>query len=126
MFSRKILPITFLTFVNVINFSILIPVLPDEVGRQVSSELLSIIYGIVLSSYAIAQFFSAPILGSYSDKYGRKALLIVSQLGTLLSWILFLIASFVPSELRIAGIGLGLFILLVARIFDGLTGGMIP
>lgn len=120
---KRFLPIILLTFVNVIGFSILIPVLP-EVARIYAPSLSQPVYGALLSAYSLFQFLGAPILGSLSDKYGRKQLLLVSQLGTTLSWVVFAVAYFAPSII-IGPFALPLFIIAFSRVIDGITGGNI-
>jgi len=119
---KKFFPIISLTFVNVIGFSLLIPVFPLIVRQYVPEQYVSIVYGVMLSSYSLFQFVGAPILGTLSDKYGRKPLLIISQLGTTISWVIFAIAYFTPN-IPILGIGLPIYIIVLSRIADGLTGG---
>jgi len=119
---KKFFPIISLTFVNVIGFSLLIPVFPHIVRLYVPEQYTSIVYGLLLSSYSLFQFIGAPILGALSDKYGRKPLLILSQLGTTLSWVLFAIAYFTPN-IPVLGLGLPIFVIILSRIVDGITGG---
>src|SRR5476649_3090488 len=66
--------------------------------------------GVLTASFSIAQFFATPVLGSLSDKWGRKPLLLISLAGTCISFLMF-------AEAR------SLTILFAARILDGLTGG---
>ena len=84
----RFIPAFLLTFVNVLGFSLLIPVLPFVVEQYGSSET---VYGLLLSLYSLCQFLAAPWLGRLSDSYGRKPILMISQAGTLLSW-LFLVS----------------------------------
>lgn len=121
---RKFLPILLLTFVNVIGFTLLIPVLTSISQQYTSEEVSPIIFGALLSTYALCQFLAAPILGSLSDKYGRKPVLVVSQLGTTLSWVVFCLAYFL-SSLEVFGFALPLWVILFSRVVDGLTGGNI-
>ena len=121
---KKFFPILSLTFVNVIGFSLLIPVFPNIVRMYVPTQHISIAYGLLLSSYSLFQFIGAPILGALSDKYGRKPLLILSQLGTTLSWVIFAIAYFTPN-IPFLGLGLPIYVIILSRIVDGLTGGNI-
>lgn len=116
---KRFIPIYSLIFVNVIGFSILIPVLPyitDNFNQP------PFIYGLLLATYPAFQFFGAPILGSMSDKYGRRPLLLASQTGTLLSWVVFGASYFVP-DLRIISIPLPIIVIMLGRIVDGITGG---
>lgn len=79
-------------------------------------------YGVLLSMYPLFQFFAAPMLGTLSDFYGRRPILLVSQAGTMLSWMIFTLAYFVP-DITLGAISLPLLVLLLARIADGVTGG---
>lgn len=119
---KKFFPIILLTFVNVIGFTLLIPVYPQILQAYVPNSLVAILYGLLISSYAFFQFLGAPILGSLSDKYGRKPLLFISQLGTTLSWVIFGIAYFIPN-IPILGIGLPIYVIAFSRVVDGITGG---
>lgn len=122
---QKFLPILLLTFVNVIGFSLLIPVLPSVVERYVEPQYVGMLYGALLSSYALFQFLAAPVLGALSDRYGRKPLLLVSQAGTTLSWVIFGVAYFIPGDMALGGIALPILIIAFSRIVDGITGGNI-
>lgn len=88
-------------------FGIIIPVLYPY-GKQfgLTGETL----GILIAVFSIAQFFATPVLGSLSDKLGRKPLLVISLAGTCISFFIF-------AEAR------NLLMLFGARILDGLTGG---
>ncbi len=119
---RKLFPVLLLTFVNVIGFSLLIPVLPGIVEQYAPPEYAGVLYGALLSSYAIFQFLAAPLLGSLSDRFGRRPLLFLSQLGTLLSWVIFGSAYFMP-DWNIFGIALPLYVIAFSRVTDGITGG---
>lgn len=94
---------------DLIGFGIIIPLLPAL------SDKLNIIggwLGLLVASYAIAQFISAPILGNLSDRYGRKPILLISKAGTVLAYIMFAFAG-------------NFWILLLSRLIDGFTGGNI-
>lgn len=116
---KNLIAVSLLSLVNVLGFSILIPVLPFIVEEYGAGEIT---YGFLLSIYAICQFVAAPFLGALSDKYGRKPILIISQLGTLLSWFLFAVAWFVPT-IPIFQTTLPIIIISISRIIDGITGG---
>jgi DHA1 family tetracycline resistance protein-like MFS transporter len=121
---RKLTPILLLTFVNVIGFSVLIPVVP-EVLILYTGKSSGLLYGTFISAYALSQFIAAPVLGALSDRYGRRPILLLSQFGTLLSWAFFASAYFVPQDLRFLGVSLPLIIIAFSRITDGITGGNI-
>lgn len=121
MKNSKFLPAYFLTFVNVLGFSILIPILPFIVEDYGAPKY---VYGLLLSLYSLFQFIGAPYFGRMSDSIGRKPVLIISQAGTLLSWVIFGIAYFLPST-NIFMFALPLWVIAISRILDGITGGNI-
>ena len=117
--AKKIIPAYFLTFVNSLAVTILMPVLPFIVESYQAPKWM---YGLLLGIYSAFQFLGAPYLGSLSDSLGRKPIIIVSQAGTLLSWFVFFIALSLP-EMPVLGLALPLWIIGFARLLDGLTGG---
>ncbi len=94
---------------ELIGFGMIIPVLPQIVTRFQTS---GVAIGVLLASYSLVQFFAAPILGSLSDTYGRKPILVLSKVGSMCGYLIFAVAS-----------SYGL--LLLSRIVDGLSGGNI-
>lgn len=116
---QNFIGVALLTLVNVLGFSIMIPVLPFVIKEYNANHVT---YGFLWSIYSICQFIAAPYLGALSDKYGRKKILLISQLGTFLSWLLFGLAWFMP-RIPILGIMLPIIIISISRILDGLTGG---
>jgi MFS transporter, DHA1 family, tetracycline resistance protein len=88
----------------------------------------------IIRNVSAFQLVGAPILGRWSDIYGRKRILLLSNAGTLVGWIFFLVALFLPKEnilsinsslLGTFAITLLLLMLFFARFIDGLTGGNI-
>jgi DHA1 family tetracycline resistance protein-like MFS transporter len=106
-------PILLLTFVNAIGGTLLIPVLPFVVRDLGRSDF---VFALLIAAYPAAQFFAAPLLGSIADNRGRRPVLLVSQAGTLASWVLFGAAWFVDGDAA-------LVLIAVSRVVDGLTGG---
>jgi len=117
--KKELLPVILLTFVNTLNFSILIPILPFIIKSYGGG---TVTYGIILSTYPFFQFFAAPILGSLSDRYGRRLILLISQAGTVLSWVIFAVAYFVPN-VSVGIVSIPLLVIIISRIADGVTGG---
>ena len=118
-----------MNFVGTLGFSIVVPFLVFLVTKWGGNAL---VYGLVGATYSIFQLIGAPILGRWSDRFGRRKILLLSQLGTLVSWLIFLIAFFVPDRIiadidsTILGqfaVTLPLVLLFVARAADGITGG---
>jgi MFS family permease len=102
-----LLAIFLIVAVDVLGLTIMIPLLPfyaEKLGASPQEV------GWLIGIYAACQLFSGPLLGRLSDHTGRKPLLLVSQAGTFVG---FLITAFAPS----------LWILFVARAIDGCTAG---
>jgi DHA1 family tetracycline resistance protein-like MFS transporter len=94
----------------------------------------AIVYGLLAATYPAFQLIGSPILGRWSDTFGRKKVLLLSNLGTSIGWILFLFALFLPIEksFSIDIVFFGTFVIIVpllvlflARAIDGITGGNI-
>lgn len=115
----------FLTvFLDMLGIGILIPVIPQLLGEPSSPYYLLhtsqvdmglILLGILMSIYPLASFFMAPVLGAWSDKYGRKPVLLISILGTAISYFVFAYAI----------VSKDIVLLFISRLVDGLTGGNI-
>jgi MFS family permease len=125
----SIYPILSITFVGTLGFGIVLPFLVYLVTRLGGNAL---IYGIMGATYSVFQLIGAPILGRWSDRFGRKRILLVSQLGTLASWAIFLGALALPVTpmfsvdsplLGAFTITVPLAVLFFARALDGITGG---
>jgi MFS family permease len=122
-------PILAVNFVGTLGFSIVLPFLVFLVTRWGGNAL---IYGLMGATYSAFQLVGAPILGRWSDTYGRRRILLLSQVGTLFSWFVFVTAFFLPdrplasvssSLIGEFALTLPLLVLFVARAADGLTGG---
>lgn len=96
-------------FIDMLGVGILIPVTPYIV-RQFNSDALTI--GLLSVVYSAFQFLASPILGSLSDRYGRRPLLLISLFGTAIGYFVF-------------GLAGALWVLFLARVIDGITGGNI-
>jgi len=105
----KLLPILGITFIDILGFSILIPILPYYVKHFGAS---TIAVGVLFAVFALCQFLAGPVWGNVSDRIGRKAVLIISQVGATIGWAGL---AFAPS----------LFWVFVARIVEGISGGNI-
>ena len=94
---------------ELIGFGLIIPVLPQ---LALQFNVSTILIGVLMGAYSFAQFIASPILGTLSDRYGRKIILIISKLGTALAYVIM--AKSQSYEWFLA-----------ARLLDGFTGGNI-
>ncbi len=106
---KRILPVLVIVLVDLMGLSIIIPLLPLYAARFGSPPL---VIGILQATYPMMQFLGAPILGRLSDRFGRKPVLVASQIGTFAGFILL-------------GFSNSLWLLFLSRIIDGLSGANI-
>ena len=109
-----------IVFIDLLGVGIIIPILPVvffETNILASSPMAvkTFLLGLLIAAYPIAQFFGAPLLGSLSDRMGRKPVLLISLLGTFFGYILFALGLMISD----------IYLLFLARILDGFTGGNI-
>jgi len=126
-----VFPLLLVNFIGTLGFSIVLPFLVFLVMKFGGN---AVVYSLLAATYPAFQLIGAPILGRWSDIYGRKKVLLLSNAGTAIGWILFLIALVVPFEetFSINLISFGTIIVVVpllfiffARAIDGITGGNI-
>lgn len=110
MSRRRVITLFIIVFVNFLGGTIVLPTLPLYSQRHFGASPETISF--LLASFFVAQFLAAPVLGRLSDKYGRLPVLLVSQFGTFISFVLLVGAQSLP-------------MLFAARILDGITGGNI-
>lgn len=108
--NKTILIIALIALVNMLGYGIIIPLM---YGYSKKFGLSDFDNGLLFAIYSVCQFFSTPIIGRLSDKYGRRPLLLISIIGTALS---FFLMAFAPNAI----------FLFLARALDGLTAGNIP
>jgi DHA1 family tetracycline resistance protein-like MFS transporter len=115
---RKLLPILGITFIDIVGFSMLIPMLPYFVTHFGASP---VVVGLLFSTFSFCQLVSAPLWGNISDRIGRKMVLIISQIGATIGWAMLGLAPNIASALVVAPIAVVFF----ARIVEGISGGNI-
>jgi len=104
---RALLPIFLIVLVDILGMTIILPLLPfyaQEFGaspRQI---------GLLVATFAVCQLVSGPLLGQLADRMGRKPLLLVSQVGTLIGFF-------------VLGRATSLGMVFVSRAIDGITAG---
>ena len=107
--SRPLVIIFLTVLVNLIGFGIIIPLLPFYAQTFGASPL---VIGLLFASFSVSQLIAAPVLGHWSDAWGRRPVLILSLIGTVVSFVMLAVAH-------------SLVMLFAARVVDGLSGGNI-
>ena len=103
-----------LTMLTVIGMTVVLPVLPFVVLQYVSHERdLAVWVGVLEAVNGLCAFLVAPFLGRLSDRYGRRPIIIAAAFGAAFSMALF-------------GIGGAIWVLVLARVIQGLTAGDLP
>ena len=124
---KRITTLFLIVFTDMAGASAIIPIIPLYVQGQFHATPLQAT--LVISAYYVAQVLAVPWLGSLSDRLGRRPVLLISQAGTIASYLLIVFAAPLGALLDHAGhqpgIAGGLVIIYLARILDGVTGGNI-
>jgi len=105
--ASPLLPIFLIVAVDVLGFTIILPLLPFYSERLGASPA---VVGAIVSIYAVCQLIAGPILGQLSDRSGRRPILLISQAGTLAG---FLILAFSTQ----------VWLVFLSRAIDGATAG---
>ncbi|MDQ6698978.1 MAG: MFS transporter [Acidobacteriota bacterium] len=105
--KSPLLPIFLIVLVDILGLTIILPLLPFYAEKLGASAT---VVGLLISSYAACQLIAGPILGRISDRVGRRPVLIVSQVGTLIGFLILAAANV-------------LWLVFLSRIIDGLTAG---
>lgn len=109
--NRALFTIILSILVDVFGYSMVMPLLPFIVIESLGATAL--MYGLIISSNAVAILIFGPLWGKLSDKYGRKPVLIVSQAGTGLAFLLLAFSNSIP-------------VIFAGRILDGVFSGQFP
>ncbi len=96
-----------IVFIDLMGFGIVIPLLPLYGERYHPSPAM---FGLLMAVYSLMQFIFVPILGRFSDRFGRRPILLLSLAGTVAGYILFAVQG-------------SLAVLLLSRIVAGVMGG---
>lgn len=102
-----LLPIFLIVLVDVLGLTIILPLLPFYAEQYGASPF---VVGLLVTTYAACQLVSSPILGRVSDRVGRRPMLIVSQIGTCIGFLVLAASN-------------TLWLVFVARVIDGVTAG---
>ena len=108
--DSRFIPLFFIVFVDLIGFGIVIPVLLLHAEASFGATDLQATG--LLTAYSAGIVLAGPVLGRLSDAFGRRPVLLLSQIGTFVGFI-------------ILGLANSLFLLYLGRIIDGISGGNI-
>jgi MFS family permease len=124
-------PLLAMNFAGSLGYTIVMPFLVYLVMQWGGD---AVVFSLVSAAYSAFQFIGSPVLGRWSDVWGRKRVLLLSQAGSLVSWVVALAGFYVPmiTLMHVDSTLLGKFtltvpllLLFLARALDGLTGGNI-
>lgn len=99
-----------ITILNALGMTIVLPLFPFLLNEYVSDQDVAATMSVLVSIFAFSQFFSSPVFGALSDRFGRKPILLFSMFGSAIGYFLL-------------GVGGALWVLFLGRIIDGLTAG---
>lgn len=107
---RPILLLAVTVFIDLLGFGLILPNLPQyiELAAGTDHRHAAFIGSLLAASYSLTQFLFAPLWGRYSDRVGRRPVILISLVGFGISCILFGLA------------GKSLWMLFAARLLAGL------
>ena len=106
--NRPLIVIFTAIALDAVGIGLIFPILPSLLRDVTHAENVAPYIGIMIALYAIMQFVFAPVLGSLSDRLGRRPVLLISLAGAAVN---YLFLAFAPS----------LWLLLLGRAIAGLT-----
>ncbi|MBH8561519.1 MFS transporter [Nostoc sp. CENA67] len=107
--SRAILVLFLTVFIDLLGFGIILPILPlyaEQFGAKPNEATL------LIAIYSLMQFLFAPLWGSFSDRYGRRPILLLTLSGSVIAYIGL-------------GIANSLWVLFIVRSLAGMMAGNI-
>lgn len=105
--KKFLIPIFLIVAADIMGFTMIFPLLPFYAEHFGATPL---VVGLLTAVFALCQFLAGPTLGRLSDRFGRKPVLMVSQIGTFIGFLILAKANV-------------LWLVFLARIIDGITAG---
>ena len=90
LLKSPLLAIFLIVSVDVLGLTIILPLLPFYAEKLGATPA---VVGLLVSTYALCQLVAGPILGRMSDHTGRRPLLLVSQIGTFIGFLILAYAT---------------------------------
>ena len=123
--SKSALLIVWLVvFIDLLGFGIVLPVMPRQAEPYLaglSDAAKGAVIGVLFSVFSLMQFIFSPVWGRISDRIGRRPVLLISLLGSVVFYALYGFAVTLPAESAVLAIGL----MLAARIGAGIAGASV-
>ena len=116
MRKPSVLVIFLTVFIDLVGFGVVVPLLPLY-SRDFGAHGLAI--GLIFASFSAMQFICSPIWGRFSDRIGRRPVLLMSTAGACVSYVIFALAS------GLANPTAALWLIILSRVFAGACGGNI-
>jgi len=111
--DRVMLVVVLTVFLDLVGFGITIPLMPFYVTKMVTEEWVGFVTGMLIGSYSLAQALATPVLGRWSDRFGRRSVILLSLLGNAASMVVFAFAVHHNT----------LWLLFTSRLLAGATAG---
>jgi MFS family permease len=108
--SSPLLPIFLIVVVDILGYTLILPLLPFYAENLGASPA---VIGFLIATYAVCQLVAGPLIGRASDHIGRRPMLLMSQIGTLIGFLILAAAN-------------ALWLVFLSRAIDGLTAGNLP
>ncbi|RUL87780.1 MFS transporter [Tautonia sociabilis] len=104
-----LLVVVSIVLVDLLGFSLVMPLLPRYAEQYGFDERM---IGALLAAFPLCQLVAGPVLGRLSDRFGRRPILLLSQVGTTASFLMI-------------GLSDSFLLMLLGRVLDGISGGNI-
>lgn len=111
-------------FIDLLGFGIVLPVMPRQVEHYLphsSEQERGVVIGVLFSVFSLMQFVFSPMWGRISDRIGRRPVLIISLLGSVVFYALYGYSVTLPVEQSTLAVAL----MLASRVGAGIAGASV-